>query len=247
VVAALSCVPATAQARDSDAPPGAPNTWLPAEPWVGEHWVPYDERDLWRVLRIDRAGLVDWLAPERRNLAGLARARGYTPSAAVDAIMRPQRDRLSARRYLLLRSRAMRTFTQTHLSVHLFFHPLHDDSFQRVLPRVLGVGYGEMGRLVKQGLSLYEIAARHGNDRRRVDALTLRALRSGMRNGVRRGEVSPEEARAYLAYQRSAIAGVMAYATPRAAAAPVASAPRASAAAFSSDWLLTRGALLCTL
>jgi hypothetical protein len=174
--AALISMPAPARARDSDAPPGAPDTWLPDEAWVGEHWIPYDERDLYRVLEIDQAGLVGWLSGERDNLAGLARARGMTPSAAVDAILRPQRTRLSASRYRLLRSRALRTFTQTHLSVHLFFHPLHDDSFQRVLPDVLGIGSGEMGRLRAEGLSLYDIAARHGNGRRRVNELTMRAL-----------------------------------------------------------------------
>jgi hypothetical protein len=54
-------MPAPARARDSDAPPGAPDTWLPDEAWVGEHWIPYDERDLYRVLEIDQAGLVGWL------------------------------------------------------------------------------------------------------------------------------------------------------------------------------------------
>jgi hypothetical protein len=228
VVAALACVPAHAQASDSDAPPGAPDTWLPNEAWVGEHWLPYDERDLYSVLQTDPAGLIDWLSGERRNLADLARARGLTTRAAVDAIMRPQRARLPAARYRLLRSRAMRTFTQTHLSVHLLFHPLHDDSFQLALPTILGVGYPEMGQLRAQGLSLYDIAARHGNDRRRVDALTLRALRAGMRHGVRRGEVSPAEAQTYLAYQRSAIAGVMDYVAPRAVAASEAAAPGGS-------------------
>jgi hypothetical protein len=224
-VAALTCMPARAQARDSDAPPGASDTWLPNEAWVGEHWMPYDERDLYRVLEIDPAGLIEWLSGERKNLSDLARSRGMTPRAAVDAIMRPQRDRLPASRYRLLRSRAMRTFTQTHLSVHLFFHPLHDDSFQRALPSILGVGYPEMGDLRAQGLSLYQIAARHGKDRRRVDAMTLRALRAGMRRGVRRGEISRAEARAYLAYQRSAITGVMEYVAPRAVAASAAGAP----------------------
>jgi hypothetical protein len=245
--AALMCMPAGAQARDSDAPAGASDTWLPSEPWVGEHWIPYDERDLYRVLRIDRAGLVDWLSGEHRNLADLARARGSTAAAAVDAIMEPQRERLSASQYRLLRSRAMRTFTQAHLSVHLFFHPLHDDSFQRALPQIIGVSYGEMGDLLAHGLSLYQIAARHGLGRRRVDALTLRALQSGMRRGVQQGDVSPEEARAYLAYQRSAIAGVMAYGTPRASAASAAGAPRAVAAAFTADTPRPSVALLCTL
>jgi hypothetical protein len=234
-VAALISMPAAAQARDSDAPPGAPDTWLPDEAWVGEHWIPYDERDLYRVLKIDQAGLVGWLSGERHNLAGLARARGMTPGAAVDAIMRPQRRRLPASRYRLLRSRAMRTFTQTHLSVHLFFHPLHDDSFQRVLPDILGVGYGEMGKLRAAGLSLYDIAARHGNGRRRVNELTMRALRAGMARGERLGMVSAVEARTYLAYQRSAVAGVMEYVPAGAVAASATGAPRGSLA------------LLCTL
>src|SRR5436190_16472214 len=94
--AALISMPAPTQARDSDAPPGAPDTWLPDEAWVGEHWIPYDERDLYRVLKIDQAGVVGWLSGERHNLAGLARARGMAPSTAVDAIMSPQRTRLPA-------------------------------------------------------------------------------------------------------------------------------------------------------
>ncbi|MDP9293388.1 MAG: hypothetical protein M3O90_03015, partial [Actinomycetota bacterium] len=53
VALALLAIPAAAQTQlpaksqtaslDSDAPPGAPPHWLPNEPWVMQHWLPYDE------------------------------------------------------------------------------------------------------------------------------------------------------------------------------------------------------------
>ena len=50
-VLAAAATPAAAQVQvpakrqtvslDSDAPPGSPPHWLPGEPWVMQHWLPY--------------------------------------------------------------------------------------------------------------------------------------------------------------------------------------------------------------
>ena len=38
---------APAGAKDSHAPPAANDRWLPCEPWVMYHWLPFSERRLY--------------------------------------------------------------------------------------------------------------------------------------------------------------------------------------------------------
>ena len=64
VLAAFAIPVAPAAAADPDAPAGAPANWLPPEPWVGEHWMPFSEAQLERELGIDRHGLQSWLSGE---------------------------------------------------------------------------------------------------------------------------------------------------------------------------------------
>src|SRR5918992_956389 len=68
---------ASAASTDSEAPPTAPPHWLPPEAWVYNHWIPYDEGRLYRLLRITRSDLWQQLRDDRRNVAGLARRRGW--------------------------------------------------------------------------------------------------------------------------------------------------------------------------
>ena len=82
------------QSLDSEAPQGAPPHWLPGEPWVMQHWLPYDERRLYALLEIDRGDIWRWLRDDTRSLADLARLRGRQPEALAAALVAPWREQL---------------------------------------------------------------------------------------------------------------------------------------------------------
>src|SRR5215203_6457511 len=90
VVVAMLTMPMSARAADPGAPPGAPAAWLPHEDWVMKHWLPYDERTLLRVLRMDRKGLQGSLSDER-TLWRLSRRRGLDPNRVLRRLVRPWR------------------------------------------------------------------------------------------------------------------------------------------------------------
>src|SRR3954454_10384694 len=76
-----------ALAADSQAPPGAPIDWLPADEWVNEHWLPYDQNLLLRTLHMNTEGLREYFVahgtPTRiAPLARLVRARGLSVSGS---------------------------------------------------------------------------------------------------------------------------------------------------------------------
>ena len=70
---------------DSLAPKNAPAHWLPPEAWVYNHWLPYDEGRLYRVLHITRAQLWQQLRDDRRTLAQLAARRGSSSAGRCSA------------------------------------------------------------------------------------------------------------------------------------------------------------------
>ena len=78
LVAVLAPAAGTAGAAsfDSEAPVDAPPHWLPPEAWVYNHWVPYDEGRLYRLLRISRADLWQQLRDDRRTVAAARAAPG---------------------------------------------------------------------------------------------------------------------------------------------------------------------------
>jgi hypothetical protein len=180
---AVSALPATpARAADPDAPPGASPTWLPNEAWVLEHWLPYSDRDLFRILHISQAHLG---ISDTRSLADIARSRGLKTSSVVTALMKPWRGKVSAAHYRELRSRAMRTFTQPHLAVHMFFHTFHDASMDGALPGILGVpDYPTILRLQAQNLSYAEMAARNGRSVAQVQAAVRQVIARSMASAV---------------------------------------------------------------
>src|SRR5215218_6386490 len=87
---ALPAKPQTAS-LDSDAPPGAPPHWLPGEPWVMQHWLPYDEQRLYDLLGADRGVIWRQLRDDTRNLAQLAEQRGWEPRELANELVAPWR------------------------------------------------------------------------------------------------------------------------------------------------------------
>lgn len=225
VLAAALVSPTAAIARDSDAPAGAPSYWLPPEAWVNRHWLPYSEDDLRAALGLrDRIALQSAIS-DTRSLADVARRKGLRPAAVVERLMRPWRGRVSAAHYGELRSRAMRTFTQPHLAVHMFFHPFHIDVLNQDWQKLFGVSvsqtYAEMNR---RGLSYEEVAKLHRGARVPLIAELRAMFRRVAEEGVRLGEVSPSEARRFAAFQSATIRQWLTYrSNPSARAARAAS------------------------
>ena len=117
---------ASATAQDSEAPPGASQRWLPCERWVMEHWLPYDERRMFRMLRLTREEARVWISDDlHHSFAQLVRRRGLTLDVAVDRLVVPWTRGLGGVRRNVLRARAMSTLAQSHLSQHVLFHEFH--------------------------------------------------------------------------------------------------------------------------
>src|SRR5436305_3251186 len=96
---ALAALPATGFATDSQAPRGAGPRWLPGEDWVMFHWLPYDQRELFRQLHSSRTGVLTWLRDDQHHtLAQLARRRGLTPAHLAQRLVADWAGRLSPAR-----------------------------------------------------------------------------------------------------------------------------------------------------
>lgn len=180
---------------DSDAPPGATVDWLPNEDWVMQHWLPYTERDLWRVLRTNRFEIQNSLRV--RPLAGLARRKHMSTRKVLRRLMAPVRREYPSR-YRLLYSRAQRTFTQRHLMQHMFFHPLHHPKLTQYITEALGIGWFKISQLRNQGNTLDEIAQMQGLDPRVFERGGVNTIRKATELGVRRGAIPRRQAKSYV-------------------------------------------------
>ena len=192
---------APARAQDSEAPEDAAPYWLPNEPWVMEHWLPYDEARLHRLLRASRAELWGYLRNERRTLAAFASTRGWQPEGLARALVAQWRGRVSARQLELLRSRALRTLTQGHLAQHMLFHALHQRTLPEASARVFGVHGKEFVRLRRAQLSPLHIAALNGRGGGAVERGATAALRATAHRGVRAHAVTRRQAELVLKRQ----------------------------------------------
>ncbi|HVL97289.1 MAG TPA: hypothetical protein VM266_15645 [Solirubrobacteraceae bacterium] len=214
VVAALAAAgPAAAQVQlpakpqteslDSEAPPGAPPHWLPGEKWVMQHWLPYDETRLHRLLGIDRGKVWQWLRDDTRNLAGLARSRGWQPEALARALVAPWQHRLRRpQRLALLERRALRTLTQGHLAQHVFFHSLHQNAVPDNAPAIFGVATREHFQALRRSeLSPVQICRLYGRSAAHAERAARATLEATAAEGVRRQSMPPAQARRLLGRQ----------------------------------------------
>jgi Tol biopolymer transport system component len=205
ILAAFALLPGVAAAKSNDslAPPDAPPHWLPPEPWVYNHWIPYDEGRLYALLHITREQLWQQLRDDHRNIAQLAARHGWRdPARLADALVAPWRGHVTAARLAILRGRAVRTITQGHLSQHLFFHSLHQFAIPSRAPRIFGMsdqGFRDVRRTLE--LSPLTIARLHGRSPARVEALSVAALRDRARAGVRGQAITARQARILLRRQ----------------------------------------------
>jgi hypothetical protein len=192
-------MPATALAHDDLAPPDAPHQWLPDEPWVKEHRIPFDERRLDRALDLRGRELESYLFDDHHTLAMLARLRGLRIGTLADGLVEPRRTTVSERRLAVLRDRAMRLLTQGHLAQHVFFHIFHRFGLHPLSRRLFGVTAAHLDRLRKDGWTPLEVARRHHGASRRELIAALRGLvRERNRRAEATGESWPSEARRFM-------------------------------------------------
>lgn len=198
--------PATAGAASSDslAPANAPPHWLPPEAWVYNHWLPYDEGRLYRLLRITRVQLWQDLRDDRQPLMDLARRRGWRSATALaTALLAPRRAGLTPSRYRTLLDRARRTLTQGHLAQHVFFHSLHQFAIPSAAPDIFGLPDAQYRALRRAELSPLEIGRLHGRSPSRVQAMAAAVLRERVRAGVAGGAMTARQGALLLRRQLS--------------------------------------------
>ena len=82
---------------DPDAPPDSPPHWLPGEAWVSNHWLPYDETRLYRLLRIKRSDVWQQLRDDRHNLGQLGAPPRLEPERLAAALVAPWRGHVPPR------------------------------------------------------------------------------------------------------------------------------------------------------
>src|SRR3954454_22314861 len=197
VFAALALAPAAhAESFDSLAPKTAPPHWLPPEPWVYNHWLPFDEHRLYRLGGFDRGDLWRQLRDDHRTVWQLAARHGWKRPAALAAALVPGGDRV-------LRSRALRLLTQGHLAQHAFFHSLHQFAIASEAPELFGVPDIAFRALRRAELSPLAIGRLNGRSVGAVEAGSIAVLRERARFGVRTGQTPPAQAALLLRRQVS--------------------------------------------
>lgn len=189
-------LPAAARAQDPAAPPGSLPHYLPPERWVYQHWLPYDEAQLYRVLGKTRAQIWHHLRDDRKhNLGQLARKRGLTPRRAAERLVAPRRGSVSRSTYARLVRRAERTLTQGHMSQHLLFHSLHQLAIPDRARWIFGTrSVEEYLRLRRGELSPQQIGRLHGRTQKQMLDRSNAALRTEARKGVRNRSMTSRQA-----------------------------------------------------
>src|SRR3954464_12204651 len=200
VMFALAAAPAAAQTSkpqttslDSEAPPGSPPHWRPNETWVMQHWLPYDETRLYKLLGVTRGDVWRWLRDDTRNLAGLAALHGWhDPEALARALVAPWQGHLrEPGRLALLQRRALRTLTQGHLSQHIFFHSLHQNAIPDAAPEIFGTSTARFRDLRRSELSPLMICRLNGLSRAHAQQSAEATLRAMAARGVQRQSMPP--------------------------------------------------------
>ncbi len=218
VLSALVCAgPAMAGPvrPDGDAPPGASASWLPAEDWVMQRWVPFDEDALTARLRMPAEEIAARLDSTGMSLQALARRRGVrTQGLAARLLASRHLPARSALRATLL-ARTQRMLTQSHLTVHMLRHVFHTWTVTRATQGIYGVSQDVFDRMYfDEHRSMAEIAASGGVSDAVLRARALAAARKAGRLGVAEGALSAKEDRVLRRRDERFYAGWARYSVP---------------------------------
>lgn len=195
VVAALFLLATAgdAPARDSHAPSGASDNWLPCDAWVMFHWAPFDEATLYDLLDMSPDDVRAWLRDDDHHTLGqLFATRGLSVREAAAALA-PKGVR---------RNHTVDAVTQGHLAQHLLFHYFHQPLIASRAAGIVGVSPVHFRRTRLRGASPAEIGGAHGRTRGQISYRAYRVLAEAAHAGVRAGETSRRQARAFLRIQR---------------------------------------------
>ncbi len=196
-------------AADSLAPPGAKRDWLPQEAWVMEHWLPYDEQQLFSTLGVSvtqvRAYFGGSKHPQVPTLAALAQSHGLDVAGLARRLLASWRPRVSQQTYAQLLDRTTRSLTQGHLMQHMLFHPFHDTAVFQASQRIFGVGPQQLTADLAHGMTRRQVGHQNARTDQQMFSAAVAVLRSEQAIGVRRHLTPPAEARRELADQTAAL------------------------------------------
>lgn len=173
-----------AAARDSNAPDGASQRWLPCDGWAMYHWLPFDRRLLMRRLGVSESELRDWLRIDHvRPLDALARKRGVDAAALRAELMQPWERKLSGARLAAVRENVDAMFTQGHLASHMLFHTFHHAGLAMASRQIFGVSISRYLKLRNKNATNRDLAIslgiRPATAARRMRAVVRHYLRVG--------------------------------------------------------------------
>ena len=192
-VLVLLALPVGATGRDSHAPAGASDNWLPCDAWVMFHWLPFDESRLYALLGMSRDDVRAWLRDDNHHtLAQLFARRDMTAREAA-ARLAPKG---------VLRNHTMDALTQGHLAQHVLFHYFHQPLIASRAARVFGVSPVRYRQMRLSGMSPAEIGRAHGRTRGQITYRAYRLLVYAADAGRRSGQTSAAQASSFLATQR---------------------------------------------
>ncbi|MGH2959373.1 MAG: hypothetical protein ACRDKE_07190 [Solirubrobacterales bacterium] len=199
----LGCA-VVAHARDSEAPKRAGDRWLPCEPWVMYHWLPFDSRALYAETGISRKEWHDYIAPDddSHSLGQLVEKHGKDPDAVVQKLMQRWNGRVSAPKLTELTRRANALMTQGHLAQHVFFHYFHHPMLGIRARWVFNVSPGDYHAARMAGFTPREIARHGGKPVSRAVRRALVVLREIQDEAVASGQTTRAQARQFLIEQR---------------------------------------------
>ncbi|HEV7492697.1 hypothetical protein [Baekduia sp.] len=200
VLAAAACAAAPAHAgptrADSAAPPGADPSWLPAESWVMQRWLPFDEPALERIYAMDTGRIAAELDRTGITLNQLAKRR-HVPTQGLAGRLLASRHlaRGSVLRATLL-ARTRRMLTQSHLAVHVLSHVFHTWTVTRDTEGIFSVSQDRFKDLYfTQKQTMGAIAAQGGVGTATLRTRALRAAERAGALGVAQGALSARENR----------------------------------------------------
>lgn len=195
---------------DPGAPPGAPRTWLPLDPWVQQHWFPFDEDRLYAALGMGRDDIrASFRADPGATLAVFARRRGLEPSHLIESLLAPRRAEVSPKMYSELRRRSWMLFTHPHLGGHMVGHTFHTRTFNQRLPGILGESHPAIAALRARGLSYMQMGLRNGRRPQWVHDQLVGVFRDSVETGIRLRATSAVEGKRWLSFQLGELPGLL--------------------------------------
>jgi hypothetical protein len=190
-------------ARDTHAPDGARDRWLPCESWVMFHWVPFDQARLWEITGIKKLEFRHYIADDDNHTLGqLIRKHGEDPDAVTAELMEQWRGKVGPDKFAELERRTNELMTQGHLSQHVFFHYFHDPLLALNSSRIFNLPAGDFHRARLRGYGPSEIAIRGGVPVRQAVRRAMTVMRRNQNSAVKSGQTSRAQADSFIRQQR---------------------------------------------